>query len=988
MKRLARTGSCLLLAAGLLPGGVRGQTLAITNGVHTYFSLPGMAVTLSGSSELWLTAAADPLPGSVVDVLSEDAWVFLPNILPSTAAGYMSRFRVNGAAAVVDRNVRVVQYAMGAVVIPHPPSFKPLRLFSEPFFLGASFSPGQYTLYTGAALGGLNGTASSFTLKRGYMATVAANANGTGPSRCYIAQDADLEVAALPAEMDDAIRFVRVFPWRWVSKKGIAGNIESGLNVRWKYNWSIDQDSSRNLEYVAIRQTRWWPGLDQDWQARGVNHLLGYNEPDSAEQANISVGDALWSWPDLLGTGLRVGSPATTDGGRSGWLYPFIDGADAADLRVDFVAVHYYWCYNPADPDGATNQLYDFLKATYDRVKRPLWVTEWNNGANWTGCGDPTFAQQRAAVARMIEMLDRTPFVERYALYNWVEDVRRVKWDDGSLTSAGEAYRDQVSPLSYVQEVPEVGSPGIAQYLFEGDPRDTSGYANHAFAFGAPGYAAGRTGQAIDLDGTDDHLRLPANIAGESAAFTFAAWVRWDGGGNWQRIFDFGNGSSQYMFLTPSASDSELRFAITASGGGDERRLTGGAFPVGQWTHVAVALARDYGWLYVNGELVVRASLGLGPSDVRPTENFLGKSQYTADPLFNGRLDDVLIADYALSAGQIAALMNDRPPAFAAGVVAAAGAAAGQPYAASLAGAAADPDAGDTVGYAKLGGPAWLAVAADGGLSGIPPVSAGGVDAFVVRAADSAGLADFARLEIAVEPLLQVALDNPGFELPVTADYLLRPAEAGWTFRGDAGISANGSAYTSGNSPAPEGAQVACLSATGLISQRLADLIPGTNYTVRFLASQRQNTPGGQAGQTFDVRINNAVIGSFAPPQASAVFQEYTAAFLAPSDAPTLHFAGTNLNGGDNTALLDEVLVLGVPRSALPLSRDPVELGAAWDTSGLTLTWPPDHTGWRLEMQSDLTVTNWINVPGVDITNRFPIPADGFPHAFFRLVYP
>jgi Glycosyl hydrolase catalytic core len=74
---------------------------------------------------------------------------------------------------------------------------------------------------------------------------------------------------------------------------------------------------------------------------------------------------------------------------------------------------------------------------TYDQVKRPLWVTEWNNGANWTGCGDPTAAQQQAAVAAMIDMLDNTPFVERYAAYNWVEDVRRLVWDDGSTTTAG-----------------------------------------------------------------------------------------------------------------------------------------------------------------------------------------------------------------------------------------------------------------------------------------------------------------------------------------------------------------------------------------------------------------------------------------------------------------------------------------------------------------------------------------------------------------------
>jgi Glycosyl hydrolase catalytic core len=117
--------------------------------------------------------------------------------------------------------------------------------------------------------------------------------------------------------------------------------------------------------------------------------------------------------------------------------------------------VHYYRAFpNPGDERGAATQFYNFLKGIHDRVKRPLWVTEWNNGANWTKAPDPTYAQEKAAVEKMIEMLDKTPFVERYAIYNWVEDVRNVQRKDGTLTPAGEAYRDKASPLSYLQTKP------------------------------------------------------------------------------------------------------------------------------------------------------------------------------------------------------------------------------------------------------------------------------------------------------------------------------------------------------------------------------------------------------------------------------------------------------------------------------------------------------------------------------------------------------
>ena len=51
----------------------------------------------------------------------------------------------------------------------------------------------------------------------------------------------------------------------------------------------------------------------------------------------------------------------------------------------------------------------------------------------------------------MIDMLESAPFVERYAIYNWVEDVRRLVWDDGSTTAAGVTYRDNTAPLGYRQ---------------------------------------------------------------------------------------------------------------------------------------------------------------------------------------------------------------------------------------------------------------------------------------------------------------------------------------------------------------------------------------------------------------------------------------------------------------------------------------------------------------------------------------------------------
>ncbi|HEX9047579.1 MAG TPA: LamG-like jellyroll fold domain-containing protein [Verrucomicrobiae bacterium] len=659
-----------LLACGL-PMVSGAQTITITNGVQIYPGLTNTTVTMTGRCELRLTAAANVLSGCTVNLNSVDAWLFLPAVKPSAAVStYLGQVRISGVAATADSNCRVVQYGQnGALVIPQASSFQPLTVFTGREFTGTATSYSQWTYYTGTGITNI----SSFRLKRGYQAVLAQSANGANYSKCYVAQDGDLEIGVLPATLEKQVQFIYVTPWRWTSKKGIAGNPPySVLNVNWWYDWNIDQSSSRDLEYAAIRQDRWWPGLGQNWQSLGVNTVLGYNEPDNPAQANIAVGDAIWSWPDLLATGLRVGSPATRDSGRSGWLYPFVQQADAAGLRVDFVAIHYYWAWNPTDPNGAANQMYNFLLDIWNNTHRPIWITEWNNGATWTDNNPypvPTYAQQQACVSAMMNMLESTPFVERYALYNWVDDQRSLVNSNNVVTPAGVTYSNLVSNLSYVQTMPDNGTRGLAEYLFGANTWDTSGCYNNALAVGAPAFATGHNAQAqaIVLDGANSYVQLPVNLA-QGNAFSFAAWVYWNGGGNWQRIFDFGDDTSHYLFLTPNAAGSNLRFAI--NNGSGEQIVQSSALPSGSWQYVALTLAGANAILYVNGAAVAtNSSITIAPSAFTPVKNYLGKSQFSADPLFNGKLDQVEIADYAMTAAQISARYNaTQYPAMAGGI--------------------------------------------------------------------------------------------------------------------------------------------------------------------------------------------------------------------------------------------------------------------------------------------------------------------------------
>lgn len=741
------------LRAGLVPvlgllfsASAQTTSLTVDGEIRTASALTNTVVRIDGRSELRLDSASDPLPGSTVDLGSPDAWLRFESIPPSrVASSFLGRIRVRGAAAVRDRTVRVVPHAQGSWVIPHGTGFEALELHDGRHFSGSRRGLTNFAALGPAQLGVWTGRVASIRLRRGYMATLAQRTDGTGVSRCYVAQDADVEIPRLPQGLENDLRFVRVFPWRWTSKKGVAGNIESGLATGWGYNWNIDRNSTADWEYVPIRQTRWWPGLDQDWRTRGATHLLGFNEPDRPDQANMTVADALAAWPELMSTGLRLGAPAVSDGGL-GWLYDFIDRADAAGLRVDFVPVHYYRCFgNPADAAGTANQFRAFLQDVHARVRRPLWITEWNNGANWTQCADPTAAQQAAAIAAIVAMLDGLPFVERYAVYNWVEDVRRVVLDNGTPTAAGVAYREARSPVAHRQRLPDSGTTPVVQFGFDGDRVDDSANGLGAAWIGNPRQVAGRVGEAVSFDGVDDHVVLPENL-GRSTDFSFAAWARWDGGAAWQRIFDLGLDTTRHLFLTPRSGSGTLRFALNTGSG--EQTLDAPALTAGVWTHVAVSVAGNTGKLWVNGlPVATNTTMTANPVDVGARNNFLGRSQFPADPLFRGRLDDVRFGTTGLSDAAVSTLSRGHPPRWMASWLRGPDALPGAAYSSSLAGSATGTG---LLRFEKLGGPAWLTVDGDGTFRGTVPADAEGDLRFRVRVVDAAGAAATADLRILV----------------------------------------------------------------------------------------------------------------------------------------------------------------------------------------------------------------------------------------------
>ena len=128
---------------------------------------------------------------------------------------------------------------------------------------------------------------------------------------------------------------------------------------------------------------------------------------------------------------------------------------------------------------------------------------------------------------------------------------------------------------------------------------------------------------------------------------------------------------------------------------------------------------------------------------------------------FDNAIDEIRIGDsFAVVAGQNAP--QNTAPTWATNPVNEADANEDAAYSATLADNAGDADAGDTLTFAKVSGPAWLDVAANGTLSGTPSNADVGANVFTVSVTDNNSSAVEATLNITVNPVNDAPVASNG----------------------------------------------------------------------------------------------------------------------------------------------------------------------------------------------------------------------------------
>ena len=222
----------------------------------------------------------------------------------------------------------------------------------------------------------------------------------------------------------------------------------TALNCRWFYSWWFETPANipDGVEFVPML---WGPGprtisayrqLTEEHRAGRHQVLLGYNEPDVLEEANLSVGKALEVWPKLLGTGIRLGSPGVAHPERR-WLAEFMRGAAERNYRVDFIAMHSY-----GGTDVAT--FLDGLARVHEKFERPIWITElgvadWDARDHKASRYSP--ADVKKFMAAAIPALEKLDYIERYAWFpaspaNRLLGASALFDEAGNLTELGRLY--------------------------------------------------------------------------------------------------------------------------------------------------------------------------------------------------------------------------------------------------------------------------------------------------------------------------------------------------------------------------------------------------------------------------------------------------------------------------------------------------------------------------------------------------------------------
>lgn len=230
----------------------------------------------------------------------------------------------------------------------------------------------------------------------------------------------------------------------------------------WFYNWGRmpsgtygDCAGMYDSGFVPQIWGRWGIPTKEVWPMSDA--ILGFNEPDNHEEANMTATEAADLWPQIMQKAAdlsipRIGSPATQtadpskgNNEQTEWYDDFFQSCGAtwsgtswstpSKCKVDFLVVHTYKT-NTFDAKAA-------LTSLHERYQLPLWVKEFNKGGRWSGLNIDKHLEY---MREMVKWMENQAFIERYAWMsarnNLYEPTTLISATTNELTALGKLYKE------------------------------------------------------------------------------------------------------------------------------------------------------------------------------------------------------------------------------------------------------------------------------------------------------------------------------------------------------------------------------------------------------------------------------------------------------------------------------------------------------------------------------------------------------------------
>jgi hypothetical protein len=234
-----------------------------------------------------------------------------------------------------------------------------------------------------------------------------------------------------------------------------------------------------------------------------------------------------------------------------------------------------------------------------------------------------------------------------------------------------------VCASAYADISSELANGMVSAWLFnDGEAVDFVG-GNHGTVYGATGATDKTRGDCLSFDGVDDYVEIPDDPSLHlPEGLTVAAWMNVNVGGNHAAICWKGEmvgWGANFSWRVCTTNDTDMTWGRCTDA--ENYFATAGVIPAtGEWVHVAQTCmapgASTNQRAYVNGEDITDVTgqtdnLAAEPPflvfEGVPVEIGVGRGisgEAGNDVYFNGLIDDVVIYNRGLTAGEISELMH------------------------------------------------------------------------------------------------------------------------------------------------------------------------------------------------------------------------------------------------------------------------------------------------------------------------------------------